>query len=159
MPKPQPSKNESTEPNAAALGELSADKPLTKRPIGVVVAAIIVGLEALALLAAGVMLLTALFTQPQQSMASSIFLVVLVIGIAIALGAVGLNFFKGYRWTRSAVFVWQLLIVAIAFPAFSSGAPILGAVMASPAIAVAVLLFTPTVVQFTLRTGQPDKTL
>ena len=87
------------------------------RPPGVYVICAAVGLEALALAAAGVVLVFASFSQPSISLAGTIFLIVLVFALAAGLGAVSVNAYKGFRWTRSAAFVWQLLMVAVAVPA------------------------------------------
>lgn len=150
-------KSPENDPRKAALEGLS-DVPLT-RPIGVVIIALVLMLEALALVLAGVWFCVGAFTQPQQSVASTVFLIVLVFGLGLALAAVAVNIFRGFRWTRSAAFVWQLLMVAVAVPAFSSGAPLLGAFMLIPAVAAAFFLFTPKVVAFTLRTAAEAPTL
>lgn len=134
------------------------DAPV-QRPLGVVIISIVLALEACALLAAGVWFSIGAFTVPQQSLPSTVFLIVIVFGLGAALAAVSVNVFKGFRWTRSAAFVWQLLMVAIAIPAFSSGAPVLGAVMLIPALVAAFYLFTPKVVAFTLRSSSQTPTL
>lgn len=84
-------------------------------------------------------------------MASSIFLTLLLLGMAAGLVAVSVNAFRGLRWTRSAAFVWQLLMVAIAVPALLEGQVLLGLLLLLPPLAVAYFLFTPKVVEFSLR--------
>lgn len=128
-----------------------------KRPTGVFVVAGVVGLEALALGVVGVGSVVAMFTQPVFSLASAIFLSVLLLGLAAALGAVAVNAFKGFRWTRSAAFVWQLLMVAIATPMLLEGNLLLGLALLLPPMAVVFFLFTPNVVAFSLRTGASNK--
>lgn len=123
------------------------------RPPGVYVISAVVGLEALALAVAGVLLSVTAFTQPSLSLAGTIFLIVLVFALAVAMGAVSVNAFKGFRWTRSAAFVWQLLMAAIAVPALLNGSAVTGLVLLLPALAVIFYLFTPKVVEFSLRTG------
>ncbi len=113
----------------------------------------VVGLQALALAAVGVVFTVAAFTQPSLSLAGTIFLIVLVFALAAALAAVAVNAFRGLRWTRSAAFVWQLLMVAIAVPALVNGSVLTGLVLLLPALAVVFYLFTPKVVEFSLRTG------
>ncbi|ALE07908.1 hypothetical protein AL755_16360 [Arthrobacter sp. ERGS1:01] len=112
-----------------------------------------VALEALALAAAGIWFIVGAFTQTAQSLPSTVFLIVLVFALAAGLGAVAVNAFKGYRWTRSAAFVWQLLMVAIAFPALLGGSTLIGLVLLLPPLAVIYFLFTPKVVAYSLRTG------
>lgn len=129
--------------------------PVT-RPFGVFVVTVVVGLEALALGVLGVWSIFSLLTQPSYSLASSISLTVLLLGLAAGLAAVAVNAFKGLRWTRSAAFVWQLLMVAIAVPALLEGQVLLGLVLLVPPLAVAYFLFTPKVVEFSLRTASED---
>lgn len=124
--------------------------PVT-RPLGVFVITVVVGLEALALGVLGVWSIVTLLTQPSFSMASSIFLTLLLLGMAAGLVAVSVNAFRGLRWTRSAAFVWQLLMVAIAVPALLEGQVLLGLLLLLPPLAVAYFLFTPKVVEFSLR--------
>lgn len=131
----------------------------SERPLGVYVVSVVVGLEALALGVAGVWSVISLFTQPVFSLASAIFLSVLLLGLAVALSAVAVNAYKGFRWTRSAAFVWQLLMVAIATPTLLEGNFALGLVLLLPPLAVAFFLFTPKVVAFSLRTGTSNKVL
>lgn len=117
------------------------------------VAAVLVGLEAAALLGVGVWLVVQMLTTAPVSMGSAIFLVVLVFGFGAGLAAVAANLYRGFRWTRSAAFVWQLLMLTIAVPILLAGQVLAGVLMIVPALVVAVLLFTPSVVAFTLRTG------
>lgn len=136
---------------AAQPSEDPAARP--PRPVGVVVAAVLLGLEALALSAAGIWYIVNLLTQPSQSMSAGIFMVVLLFALAAGLGAVAVNLFRGYRWTRSAAFVWQLLMVSLAVPVLAGGEVLTGLALLVPPLVVAFLLFTPKVVAFTLRTG------
>lgn len=135
----------------SALGSGLERGPIT-RPLGVFVITVVVGLEALALGILGIWSIFSLLTQPSHSMASSIFLTLLLLGMAAGLAAVAVNAFKGLRWTRSAAFVWQLLMVAIAVPALLEGQVLLGLALLLPPLAVAYFLFTPKVVDFSLRT-------
>jgi hypothetical protein len=124
--------------------------------VGVVVVAVVLGLESLALLAAGVWLAVALVTGSSSSPASAVFLTVLILGFGAGLAAVAWNLYRGFRWTRSAAFVWQLLMLAIAVPSLLAGAVLTGLVLLIPALVVLVLLFVPSVVASTLLTrGAP----
>lgn len=140
----------SPDPDKAVID--APDGELT-RPVGVVVVAIVVGLEALALAILGVYAIYAAFTQPLFSVASGVFLIMLLLGLAAGLAAVSVNAFKGMRWTRSAAFVWQLLMVAIAVPALLEGNVPLGLILMLPPLAAAYFLFTPKVVTFSQRTA------
>lgn len=123
------------------------------RPLGSYVIAGVVGLEALALGAATVWAIVSAAVTPAFSVASGIFLIVLLAAMTAGMSAVAVNAFKGMRWTRSASFVWQLLMVALAVPALLEGNIVLGLVMLLPAVACAYYLFTPTVVAFSQRTS------
>jgi hypothetical protein len=143
QPDPQPSGDAAHGSNEFAV----------RRPLGVYVISVVAGLQSLSLAVAGVVFTVGVFTQPSFSLAGTIFLIVLVFALAAALAAVAVNAYKGYRWTRSAAFVWQLLMVAIAVPALLNGSTLIGLVMLLPALAVIFYLFTPRVVDFSLRTG------
>lgn len=121
------------------------------RPLGVVVGAVILLLEALALLAAAVTYVVTLLAGQTASIPATLFMVVLLLALAGGLTAVGLQFFQGLRWTRSAAFVWQLLMLTIAVPTLLSGIWLFGLVLLVPPLVLLVLLFTPKVVAYTLR--------
>lgn len=129
------------------------------RPAGVCVVAIVVGLEALALAVLAAYSIYAALTQPMFSMGSGLFLIVLMLGLSAGLAAVSVHAFKGMRWTRSAAFVWQLLMVAMAVPALLEGNVLLGLVLLLPPVAAAYYLFTPKVVAFSQRTTAEHQVL
>ncbi len=153
--------NLADEPESDATDVAASDAAASGlvRPTGVVVIAVVVGLEALALLAVGLYSIYAALTQPVFSPASAIFLTVLLLGLGAGLAAVAVNVFKGMRWTRSAAFVWQLLMVAIAVPALLEGNVGLGLVLLLPPVAAAYYLFTPKVVEYSQRTAAENKVL
>lgn len=150
-----PAETPYSEDDGAAAPIVETDD--VKRPVGVFVVSAVVGLEALALGVVGVGSVVAMFTQPVFSLPSAIFLSVLLLGLAVALCAVAFNAFKGFRWTRSAAFVWQLLMVAIATPMLLEGNLLLGLSLLLPPLAVVFFLFTPKVVAFSLRAGASNK--
>lgn len=146
---PQPKK-----PHPVAEGvDVSVPLDALRRPLGVYVVSGVVGLEALALGIVAVWAIVSAVAAPMFSAASGIFLIILIAALAAGLAAVAINLFKGMRWTRSAAFVWQLLMVALAVPALLEGNVLLGLVMLLPAVAAAYYLFTPTVVAYSQRTG------
>ncbi len=147
------------EPNTSATPAANVAAPEVARPAGVVLVAVVVGLEALALAVVGVYSIYAALTQPVFSPASAIFLTVLLLGLAAGLAAVSINAFKGMRWTRSAAFVWQLLMMAIAVPALLEGSVLMGLLLLLPSLAAAYCLFTPKVVAFSQRTAAENHVL
>lgn len=114
----------------------------------------VVAVESLALLAAAAWYVVGVLTSPVVSWGGAAFMVVLLLALAAGLAAVSWNIYRGYRWTRSAAFVWQLLMLSIAVPTLLAGRLVPGAVLLLPPLVVIVLLFTPAVVAFTLRTGK-----
>lgn len=141
---------DSNEPDAV---KNHLDGAAVVRPFGVYVVAVVVGLEALALGVLAIISIVSALTQPMVSVASGVFLIVLLAALAAGLTAVSVNVFKGMRWTRSAAFVWQLLMVAIAVPTLLDGNILLGLAMLLPALAAAYYLFTPRVVEYSQRTA------
>lgn len=129
------------------------------RPAGVFVVAAVVALESLVLGALGVWSIVLALTQPTHSMASGVFLIILLLALSAGLALVAVNVYRGFRWTRSAAFVWQLLMVAVAVSTLLEGNVLPGMLMLLPAVAAAYFLFTPKVVAFSLRTGAQDNVL
>lgn len=123
------------------------------RPWGVVVGAVVLAVESLTLLAAAVYYIIGVGSQAAGSPGGGIFMIVLLLALTVGLGSVSMQFFRGYRWTRSAAFVWQLLMVALAVPTLLGGIILVGLVMLLPPLLLLVLLFTPRVVAYTLRGG------
>lgn len=144
---------EQPDPRALNPGQSSFPESLLVRPPGVFVITAVLGLESLALAVAGIWSTIGLFSQKPYSMASAVFLVVIVFALAAGLAAVAVNAFKGNRWTRSATFVWQLLMVTIAVPALLNGATMVGLVFLVPPLVATYFLFTPKVVAFSLKAG------
>lgn len=137
----------------ASSAPLEAGRP---RPLGVYVISGVLALQALAVGFIAAVSIISAFTTPMASVASGVFFIVLLAGLAAGLAAVAVNAFRGMRWTRSAAFVWQLLMLAIGVPALLEGNFLLGGAMVVPAVATAYFLFTPTVVEFSQRsTSQP----
>lgn len=129
------------------------------RPVGVFVIAVVLALQALAVGFIAVLSIVSAFTTPMASVASGVFFIVLLLALAAGLAAVAVNAYRGMRWTRSAAFVWQLLMLAIGVPALLEGNFLLGGVMVVPAIATAYFLFTPTVVAFSQRSNSEPPVL
>ncbi|WP_133159116.1 hypothetical protein [Arthrobacter glacialis] len=145
---------ESSEPRASGLhGDGHS------RPAGVVVVAAVVALEALVLGVLGAWSIVLAATAPTHSLASGVFLIVLLLALSAGLALVAVNVYRGFRWTRSAAFVWQLLMVALAVSTLLEGNILLGLAMLLPPVAAAYFLFTPKVVAFSLRSGAENNVL
>lgn len=124
------------------------------RPLGIVVISIVVVLEALALLAAGVLYIYELVTgAPVASFWGAVFTLGLLLAFSALLFAVGHFLFRGYRWTRAPALVAQLFALTIGFPTMTGGLVLAGLAMVVPALAGIVFLFDKRVIAFASRAG------
>lgn len=133
----------------------SANPTSAKRPVAVVVISLVLVLEALALLGAAAWFVYGLMTQTPLSMGGAIFQLVLLLLLSGWLLAAGHFFFRGYRWTRAAALVWQLFVVVIAFPTFTSGLVLPGLLLLLPAAVVLLLIFTRPVTDYLTKGSAP----
>jgi len=124
------------------------------RPAGITVIAIVVVLEATALLVAagwyGFQLLTG---APVLSFWGAVFTLGLLLAFSAWLYAVGHFLFRGYRWPRAGALVAQLFMLTIGFPTLTGGYPLAGLAMLLPAAVAIVLLFDKRVIAFASRAG------
>ncbi|MHA7275009.1 hypothetical protein ACX80O_00560 [Arthrobacter sp. Hz1] len=138
-----------------------APEPVTggHRPVGAVVIAAILLLEALGLLAAAGWYLFGLLNSTPTSLGGAIFTMVFLVVLAFWLLAVGYKLLAGYRWTRSAVLVFQLFMIVIAVPTLAAGIIGVGLALLLPAAAAVLLLFTKPVLAHTSRTADSASVL
>lgn len=125
------------------------------RPWGVWAIVGVVAVEGLLLLAVAVYGVVSLLTLPQHGVGGGIFLAVLCTLFGASLLVVSANVLRGYRWTRSIVLVWQLVMIAV-IVSFATSGPLPVMFGALVPLAVVVLLFSPRVVSATIRTGDPS---
>ncbi|MCU1521827.1 MAG: hypothetical protein JWN19_2212, partial [Arthrobacter sp.] len=122
------------------------------RPAGIVVLAVIVALEATALLAAAGWYGTQLLTgAPVLSFWGAVFTLGLLLAFSVWLFAVARFLLRGYRWPRAGALVAQLFVLTIGFPSLTGGYPLAGLAMLVPAAAAIVLLFDKRVIAFASR--------
>ena len=106
------------------------------------IAGVLVGLEALGVLALVVWQIAALAGGDTDSSTSAIALIVLTAAGAVLLAAFAVAVWRGQSWGRSGGIVAQLLILAVALGA-ATGAyahPLTGLVLAVPAVVTLVFL-------------------
>ena len=132
-------------PDGAAAGD-----PV--RPKGIVVIAVVVALEALALLVAGGWYGTQLLTgAPVLSFWGAVFTLCLLLAFSAWLFAVARFLLRGFRWPRAGALVAQLFVLTIGFPTLTGGYPVAGLAMLIPAVTAIVLLFDKRVIAFASR--------
>lgn len=105
-------------------------------------AAVMLGLEALGIVALAVWQLAAVAGGDTASLPSALALLVLTVVGAVAVGAFAVAVWRGQSWGRSGGVVTQLLILAVALGAATGvyAAPLLGLELALPAVLTLVLL-------------------
>ena len=124
------------------------------RPAGILVIAIIVALEATALLLAAAWYGSQLLTgAPVLSFWGAVFTLGLLLAFSAWLFAVARFLFRGYRWPRAGALVAQLFVLTIGFPTLTGGYPLVGLAMLVPAATGIVLLFDKRVIAFASRAG------
>jgi hypothetical protein len=124
------------------------------RPRALAVIALIVAAEATALLLAACWYGYELVTgAPVLSFWGAVFTLALLLAFSAWLYAVGHFLFRGYRWTRAATLVAQVIILTIGLPTLTGGLVWAGLAMVVPALSAIVLLFDKRVIAYTSRTG------
>ncbi|RWZ46449.1 hypothetical protein ELQ90_15260 [Labedella phragmitis] len=130
--------------------------PSTGPSRAVRVVSALVGLEAIALAAAVVVLLIDVVTLTPASLASAVALIVLTAVAAVWVAWIAVSLLRGASWSRGGALFWQLIQLTVALGAIQGAfaQPLIGAAIAVPSLVVIVLLFTRSVMQHTRR---PDR--
>jgi hypothetical protein len=134
--------------------ELPLSEPrIAKRPPLLVALVVILFLECGLLIAAAGYLIVELVTQVPDSYASAVAILLLTCLAAVWLGVMAVQALAGRPWIRGGATVWQVLQIAVAVGSFQGmfAQPAIGWVLIVPAVAVLVLLFTPSVIAATRR--------
>jgi hypothetical protein len=124
----------------------------------VVVAVVLVGVEAVALLAAVGILIVDVASLTPSSLASALALLVLTALAAVWVSWIAVSLYRGAPWSRGGALFWQLVQLAIAFGAAQGtfAQPAVAAGIAVPSLVVVVLLFTRSVMAHTRREEPTD---
>ena len=148
----EPADHRGADPAGIPAGRAGTGTPA--RPAGILVIAIIVALEATALLVAALWYGSQLLTgAPVLSFWGAVFTLGLLLAFSAWLYAVSTFLFRGYRWPRAGALVAQLFTLTIGFPTMSGGYPLAGLAMLVPAVLAIVLLFDRRVIAFASRAG------
>jgi len=131
------------------------------RPIGLVFASALTGIEGIVLGALGAVLGLSLVSGSARNLTTSLALLALVVAAACWLVFVALNLWKGRRWARSAGVFWQLVQLAIATGSFSGqfGSQAIGWGLIIPSLTVLFLLLSKKVVAATMGSAETDDDL
>jgi len=121
------------------------------RPPALLILVTILGIEALALIAATVFFVVELFAAPASSIGSAVALAAIVAIAAVWVVVVVRGVILGQAWTRAAVVVLQILVIAVGIGSVQGPEPRpdLAAALIAPAVLALVLLFTRSVVAAT----------
>ena len=116
----------------------------SQTPWSLRVSAVVLAIEALALVLAALWLVYGIFSANVRSLGSSLFLVALLVLGAIWLGFAVRGLFQAQRWARSAGVFWQLAQLSIAFASFFGKFANyeVGLAIAVPSLGCLYLLFT-----------------
>ncbi|MBG6182084.1 hypothetical protein IWX65_000013 [Arthrobacter sp. CAN_A214] len=129
--------------------------PLPRRPASVVVLALVLLGEALALAALALGYILSLLGPDPLSVGGAVFMIVFLLLLAAGVLAAARGLLGGYRWPRTPSLVLQIFLVIFSVSFLSAGAVAAGIVVFVPAGTALVLLFTQPVVAFTVRnTGE-----
>lgn len=113
------------------------------RPVSVVVIAVLLVAEALAVFYYALNYSLQLGTPGPLSMGGRLFMLGLILAAGIWQLAVAWNLFQGRAWTRAAAIFWQLIQIIVAIPFFGVGGALMGTVLLVPAATIMLLLFDP----------------
>lgn len=125
----------------------------SKRPVLLVLLAVLLFLECAVLAVATGYLIVELVTEQPDSYASALAILVLTAIVTVWLGVMATHTLAGRSWIRGGAIVWQVLQIAVAVGSFQGffAVPAIGWMLLIPALLVLVLLFTPPVVEATRR--------
>lgn len=117
------------------------------------VVCLLVLVEALAFVGLAVAWLVGLVRGRTEIPGAVVFLVVFSLGMAALLAACARGLWRGRRWARSPVILWQVLLVVLALGWLSSGVTPWGVAVVVLGLVVGIGLLLPSVVAAT--TGAP----
>ena len=116
----------------------------------------IVLLEGACVAAAAIYLVVEIVAAPTASYGTAIALAVVVAIAAVALVLLALGVVRGRPWIRGATVCVAVLQLLVAYSILITKEPVLGWVLAVPAVALLVLVFTPPVLRETVRPSRDD---
>lgn len=124
-----------------------------RRPVLLVILAIIVFAECALMAAASVYLVVELLVDVPLSYGSAVAILLLAMISTAWLAVLGTATARGSHWVRGAIVVWQVLQIAVGVGSLQGlfARPDIGWALIVPAIVAVLLLFTPSVIAATAR--------
>jgi hypothetical protein len=113
--------------------------------------------ECVALVAATIYLVIEIFSAPVASVGSAIALAVLVAILAVVVGLMARATVAGRPWIRGATICLAVLQLLLAYSIVITKAPTVGWIIAVPAVALLVLVFTRPVLKATMRPARESE--
>jgi hypothetical protein len=125
--------------------------PGPRRPLALLVLAVLLALEAITLWGVAVWQVIELLTAKPASFISAVAILVIVLIAAAWVSAIALNVLRHRSWVRAAAVTWQLLQIAVGIGLFQGvdANPVLGLAIVVPSLAVIGLMFVPSVMSAT----------
>lgn len=124
-----------------------------RRPALMWLLIVLLAAEFLAMVVLCLVVLVGLFTTHLDSVSAGIAVLVLGLVATVWLGFIVVAALRGNAWMRGASIVWQVLMFAVGVGSFQglTATPAVGWALVVPAVAVVVLLVSPSVVAATAR--------
>lgn len=119
------------------------DAAMSERPRAVGILAIIVFVEAIAILGVAVWSVVTVIGGDGRELTAGLFWAACLVGVSLFLLQAGRGALDGRSWTRAAIVVWQVLQIGVSFGTFNGaeGPVPLALAMFLPALAALVLVF------------------
>ena len=124
---------------------------IDRRPVPLLVVCLLVTLEAAAFLGLGVAWTVDVLRGTATMPGASLFLAAFGVGIALLLLLAARGLWRGRRWARSPVIMWQILLVVLAIGWLGAEPTAWAVVVLVVAVAVGGGLLLPAVVAVTAR--------
>ncbi|KQY48230.1 hypothetical protein [Cellulomonas sp. Root137] len=126
-----------------------------RRPVPLLVVCLLLTLEAAAFLGLGVAWTVDVVRGTATMPAASLFLAAFGAGIALLLLLAARGLWRGRRWARSPVIMWQILLVVLAIGWLGAEPTAWAVVVLVVAVGIGVGLLLPAVVAVTARRQDP----
>jgi hypothetical protein len=120
-----------------------------RRPPVLLLVCVLVVLEAAAFVGLGSAWAVDLVRGTAQLPGATAFLALFGLGIGLLLGLAARALWRGRRWARSLVMMWQILLVVLSLGWLGTGVSVWGVVVLVVSVAIAIGLLLPAVVRVT----------